>query len=161
MPPEFKVCPSCREEFTLAAVDCSGCGVLLVYPGDLDGDDNVEDQEIPPVSELACVRVGPLPWTRALSAALSEAEITHRVAVDTRSEEEGGAGRERFGGEDVYGTWVLPDEHDAALEIDTMLFAHLQPEEAEDAHEEEACPACQEPLAPDALECGSCGLAFG
>jgi len=158
--PEFKVCPSCLEEFTLAAVDCGGCGVVLVYPSDLDGDENVEDQAIPPVEDLACVRVGPLPWTRALSAALSEAEIAHRVAVDRRSEEEGGVGSDRFGGEDVYGTWVLPDEHNAALEIDSMLFAHLQPDKAEEAAEDEACPACQEPIGAAALECPGCGLAF-
>lgn len=161
MPPEFKVCPSCREEFTLAAVDCGGCGVVLVYPGDLDGDESEEDQEIPQISDLACVRVGPLPWTRALSAALSEAEIAHRVAQDTRTEQEGGVGSKRFGGEDVYGTWVLPEEQGAALEIDAMLFAHLQPERADDIDEDEACPACHEAISPAVLECPSCGLTFG
>lgn len=155
---EYKLCPSCHEEFTLAATECVDCGTALIFA------DAVEEElpeDFPPVSELVRVRVGPLPWTRALSAALSDEGIAHRVERDGRGEEDGGSDRRRFGGEEVYGTWVEPEQIDAARQLDRSLFGHLEPGASPTSDGEEVCPACQEPISPDDLACPGCGLGFG
>jgi hypothetical protein len=158
---EYKVCPSCLDEFTLVVSVCAACEVDLVAPGDLPDEGEEEPDAFPEIADLACVRVGPLPWTRALSDALTAAGIGHRVERDTRSEEEGGVGRGKFGGEEVYGTWVRPEDMDGAREFDGLLFAQFEPDREAEATDEEACPACGAPLAIDAVECSDCGLSFG
>ena len=110
---------------------------------------------------LECVRVGPLPWTRALSDALTQTGLAHRVEPDTRSVAEGGIDPKRFGGETLYGTWVLSEDLEPARGIDKAIFAMLEAEAAPVAEDSEACPACDTALAPDALECTDCGLVFG
>lgn len=160
MSDDYKVCPECREEFTLVSTECHACGgVALVLPSELEADPTPES--FPGVDALCCVRVGPLPWTRALSGALTEAGIAHRVEHDTRGEEQGGVDPRRFGGDSVYGTWVLPEALEAAREVDQIIFGHLEAESQEAAGSDETCPACQEPLAHDAIECPGCGLHLG
>lgn len=158
MSAEFKVCPGCREEFTLVATECAACELALVFPDALAPAPEAED--LPDIEALECVRVGPLPWTRALSQALSQAGIGHRVERDTRSAEDGGVGRGRFDGQDVFATWVRPEEHADASTIDRALFAHFEPDAAEPAGEDDVCPACGDPLAPEVVECPGCGLHF-
>jgi hypothetical protein len=155
----YQVCPECEEEYTLAARVCAECGVALVAPGAVP--EPAEPEGFPEIDALSCVRVGPLPWTRALSEALSARDIEHRIERDTRPVEEGGAAPGRFGGEIVYGTWVRPADAEGAAEVDRLLFGHLEPDTAADSQGDDRCPACQEPLAADALECPACGLAFG
>ncbi len=157
--PEFKVCPECREEYTLAANECGDCEVALVFPDALPVE--LAPEAFPDVDQLVCVRVGPMPWTRALSDGLTQAGIAHRVEPDQRSEAEGGVDPRRFGGETVFGTWVLPDDEEVARSLDAALFAHFEPDAAEEADGSEACPACEEPLATDAVECPGCGLSLG
>lgn len=154
----YLICPSCHEEFTLLVAECAHCGIALVSPGERPDDGLLED--FPDTNELDCVRVGPLPWTRALSEKLSEAGIAHRVQPDTRTEAEGGIDRSRFGGEDLYGTWVEPDELDAAQAIDTAIFAPLEADLEPEASEGETCPACGGSLAVDSAQCPDCGLSF-
>lgn len=155
----YQICPACDEEFTLSVVECAHCGVALVSPGDRPPEDPSE--EFPDTDELDCVRVGPLPWTRALSEQLSAAGIAHRVQPDNRTEEEGGVDRSRFGGEDLYGTWVEPEDLDAAQAIDAAIFAPLEADMSQEAQEGETCPACGASLATDSMECPECGLSFG
>ena len=158
---EFKICPECQEEYTLVPSECVECGAPLVLAGDLQP---VEPPEaLPPVAERECVRVGPHPWTRALSDALGEQEIPHRVERDSRPEAEGGIDPRKFDGATVYGTWVRPAERPAAAEVARAIFAHLDVGEVEGpaASEDESCPACEAPLAVDALECPDCGLVLG
>lgn len=155
---EYKICPECEEEYTLSAIECADCGAALVFPDQLAAEPPPD--AFPETDELECVRVGPLPWTRALSEALTSAGIEHRVQPDERDPEQGGVDPRHFGGETVYGTWVKPEDASAASEIDDVLFGHLEPENADESQGDEACPACQEPLAPEAIECGSCGLVF-
>ncbi|MCP5040823.1 MAG: hypothetical protein GY944_07315 [bacterium] len=158
---EVKLCPECGEEYTLQAVECADCRVTLVFPDELEAPPLPET--FPPKEELACVRVGPLPWTRALSSALEQIEIAHRVEPDTRSQVEGGIDPGEFDGADVFGTWVLPQDLTTAKEVDAAVFAHVIGQEANapEATEDEVCPACQSPIALDALECADCGLNFG
>lgn len=155
----FQVCPQCEEEYTLAVARCAECGVALVSPAALAA--APEPEAFPEVGELECVRVGPLPWTRALSEALSSREIAHRVEPDTRSEAEGGVDPRRFGHEPVFGTWVRPGDRTMAAEIDRALFAHFEPDVAAESEGDDVCPACQEALPAQVLECPACGLAFG
>lgn len=157
---QVKICPECGEEYTLVPSECVDCRVPLVFPDQLEIP--ITPDAFPPTTELECVRVGPLPWTRALSAALEQAEIRHRVEPDSRSKAEGGVDPGSFDGMDVFGTWVLPKNHLAALEIDASVFAHVggADENAPEATEDETCPACQSSLAVDALECPDCGLSF-
>ena len=152
-------CPQCGEEYTRAVSRCAHCGVALVAAGSVAAEP--PPAEFPDTSRLACVRVGPLPWTHALSQSLSELGIEHRVERDTRSEAEGGAHPDRFGGEILYGVWVRPEEHARAVEHDRQLFAAFEPDRAEASEGDDCCPACGERLAPEALSCPGCGLAFG
>ena len=133
--------------------------MALVTPHSLPPEPEPED--FPEVSALECVRVGPLPWTRAISDALTQVGMAHRVEPDTRSVEEGGIDPKRFGGETLYGTWVLPADLEAARVIDREIFALFEAEAAPISSGGEACPACDTPLTGDALECSSCGLVFG
>ncbi|MEE3328837.1 MAG: hypothetical protein VX252_15975 [Myxococcota bacterium] len=159
MDQDYRICPSCEEEFTLSVTECPDCHVSLAFP---DGEATPSaPPAFPEKAELRCVRVGPLPWTRALSDKLTEAGIAHRVETDTRSEEEGGVDPRRFGGEDLYGTWVRPEEAEAAGVIDTEIFAPLEVDQAPDAAADEACPACGAALPAEAMSCSDCGLSFG
>jgi hypothetical protein len=133
--------------------------VALVSPDAVPPE--LEPEEFPDIAALACVRVGPLPWTRAISDALTEAGLAHRVEPDTRSVAEGGVDPERFGGETLYGTWVRPEDLEPAREIDAAIFAVFEAEAAPATGSSEACPACEAHLAPDVLECASCGLVLG
>ena len=156
---DFQVCPSCEDEFTLAVFECPKCGVALVSPDMIAP--APEPGDFPEVDALKCVRVGPLPWTRAISTALTEAGIAHRVEPDSRREAEGGVDPERFAGAALYGTWVLPEDLASAQTVDTEIFAVFEAEAAPVSAGSEACPACESPLAADALECPDCGLVFG
>lgn len=158
---EFKVCPSCHEEYTLKPTICVECGTPLIYLDELQPDP--EPESFPEISELECVRVGPLPWTRVLSEGLGNANIAHRVEPDNRSEAEGGIDPERFGAVDLFGTWVRPDDLASAKQLDESLFGELErdPSQTEAASDDETCPACDAALPVDALECPDCGLGFG
>ena len=156
---DYRICPSCEEEFTLSVTECPDCRVSLTVPDEEAG--SAPPPEFPQASELECVRVGPLPWTRALSDKLTELGIAHRVEPDTRTEEQGGVDPRRFGGEDLYGTWVRREEAEAAGAIDAEIFAPLEVESAPEAQGDETCPACGSGLATDAMACSDCGLSFG
>jgi hypothetical protein len=139
--------------------ECSTCSVRLVYPDEVPPEPQPDD--FPDTDQLECVRVGPLPWTRALSENLSQLGVEHRVEPDRRSEADGGVDPNRFGGEALYGTWVKPESVEVAREVDAAIFAHLEPDQQVVTEELEACPACEHPLAPHALECPDCGLGLG
>lgn len=157
---EVRICPECGEEYTLIPTECADCGVPLVFSDQLEP--AVAAEGFPPVAELICLRVGPLPWTRALSTALEQAEIRHRVEPDRRSQAEGGIDRSSFDGADVFGTWVLAKDLEAAQEIDKLVFVHVhgQQDDSPEASSDEICPACQSPIEINALECPDCGLNF-
>jgi rRNA maturation endonuclease Nob1 len=161
MPNEYKVCPSCGDEYTAVPERCADCGVPLVFAHEIEPE--IPESEFPQTSELECIRVGPMPWSQALSGALTEAEIAHRVERDTRSVEEGGVDPRHFDGADLFGVWVRASDLDAANDADKIVFAHVdgQSEEAPDADSDEQCPACQATLPIEALECPDCGLPFG
>lgn len=164
MPTErrYKICPECQEEYTLVATRCADCGVDLVH-GDEVALAEEELEALPPASELECVRVAPLAWIRALSEALQQGGVVHRVepasAADAPEDQRPGV----FGDIQLFGLYVRLEHVSVARELDGSIAAQVFPEEAPvlEEGEEETCPACGAALAADATECPDCGLRLG
>lgn len=160
---QVKLCPDCRTEYTLAAVRCADCDVDLVHAHELPEEEEPEDVEFPPASELTCVRVAPIAWMQALSGALQRNGVAHRVEPAEVEDAPDGQRPQVFGPARLFGLYVQEEHAAAARELDATIAAQLLPEEAPplDQGDEEACPACGTALAADAAECPDCGLAFG
>lgn len=128
-------------------------------PEDLAATD-VEAAELPPASELDCVRVAPLPWIRALSQALEQVGVAHRVERASEDEAPDGQDATIFDGGQLFGLYVRSVDATQAREFDGSIAAQLLPDEAPQLAEgeEESCPACGTALAADEVECGECGL---
>lgn len=154
---DYQICPSCKGEFTLFVERCTECEVDLVSPG-------VRSDEFPPASELTCIRVAPVPWIEALSQALEEQEVLHRVEPIAPGEVPEGAPVAGEGQGELAGLFVADDGIGPARTIDQAIAAQVNPEQHAEQLAEgevESCPACGESLAADAAECPECGLAFG
>ena len=128
--------------------------------------DEIEEEEreaFPPASELECVRVAPIEWIRALSGALQQGGVAHRVEPATAEEAPEGQRPDVFGDAQLFGLYVESAHAPPARELDGTIAARLLPEEAPALAqgEEEACPACGTALTPEAIECPDCGLLFG
>ena len=161
-PAQYKLCPECRAEYTLAAMRCADCGVDLVHAHEL-ADLDQELAAFPPVSELQCVRVAPMAWIQALSAALQQAGVTHRVERARSADAPEGQRTGVFGDVPLFGLYVRSEDVASTREIDGAIAGQILPEEAPVlvAGEEDACPACGAAVGSDASECPDCGLRFG
>lgn len=157
----MKVCPRCGEEYVLTASTCVDCGVALGF----EAPAAAAAAPAPDFSseELAIVRHAEVSWIEGLAAALAEAGVPSRVALPTDQDER----RVQGAGMGAIRCTLLVRQQDAeiAARVDAE-FARTQvpdlPEDAASAWEEaEACPGCDTPLAPDAVECSECGLTFG
>jgi ribosomal protein L40E len=159
MQTSMKICPSCGEEYVLAATTCSECGVALGFeaPGPAGA------PELGPVEGLVALRHAEVSWIEGLAAALSAAGIASRVELpaefDPRSVQGRGTGALRCT------LYVRREDAPGASQIDAE-FARGQvpdlPAAASSAwSESEACPGCGSPLPADAEECPECGLSFG
>ena len=158
----YKLCPECRTEYRRVATRCADCDVDLVEADALA----VADEEVasfPPASELDCVRVAPIAWIHALSEALSERGIAHRVEPATAADAPAGQHPEVFGGAQLFGMYVRGEEAAPVRELDVRIAHQLVPQEAPELAEgeEDACPACGTTIAAHATECPDCGIAFG
>ena len=158
----YRFCPVCRSEYTLVATRCLDCDVDLVDADALPAEGE-EIQAFPPASELECVRVAPIDWIRALSGALQQGGVAHRVEPATAEDAPEGQRPDVFGDVQLFGLYVESAQAPPARELDGIIAARLLPEEAPALAEgeEEACPACGTALTPDAIECPDCGLSFG
>jgi hypothetical protein len=109
------------------------------------------------------VRVAPIAWIRALSGALQQGGVAHRVEPATAEDAPRGQRADGFGDVQLFGLYVQSEHAPPTRELDGSIAAQLLPEEApalaED--EEEACPACGTALTSEATECPDCGLQFG
>ncbi len=163
MPSErrYKVCPECHEEYTLVASRCVDCEVDLVHGDELALDEE-ELEAFPPASDLECVRVAPIAWIRALSEALQQGGVIHRVEPASAADAPEGQRPDVFGDVQLFGLYVRIEHASAARELDDSIAAQVLPEEAPglEEGEEETCPACGTGLAADAIECPDCGLRF-
>ena len=158
----YRYCPVCRSEYTLRATRCIDCDVDLVEEGELAALEQ-EVESFPPASELECVRVAPIAWIRALSEALQEDGLPHRVEPATAENAPEGQRPDVFGDVQLFGLYVRSADASPAGEIDGSIAGRLIPEEAPALAEgeEEACPACGTALTADSAECPDCGLRFG
>ena len=156
----FRLCPTCREEYTLAVLRCVECDVVLVAPGEIP--EEPVALEMPPASQLECVRVAPRAWVRALSGALEELGVAHRVEPSSPQDAPEGQTAESFGDADLFGLYVRGDALAAAREIDGRIEEQVLPREGEALGEgdTDACPACGSDLSDVAEECPDCGLPF-
>jgi hypothetical protein len=155
-----KICPECDEEYIHTTAVCIHCDVPLV----LDGEQSEESatQELPPVSELVCVRAAPMSWATALSEKLAEAGISHRIQGASDDADEGS--QRRPGYNMPFGIFVLPEDQEAASEIDAEFTGSQIPDIPEDLEtdlgEGDHCPACGDSIPESATECPGCGLAM-
>jgi len=158
----YQFCPICRSEYTRVATRCVDCDVDLVEADALPAEEEVL-QTFPPASELECVRVAPIEWIRALSGALQQGGVAHRVEPATAKNAPEGQRPDVFGDAQLFGLYVESEQAPPTRKLDGTIAARLLPEEAPalDEGEEEACPACGTALTPDAIECPDCGLSFG
>jgi hypothetical protein len=156
----YKVCPECRAEHTRTTERCADCGVPLVHPDALPTE--AAPVELPPASALSCVRVAPLPWIRALSEALEQAGVSHRVEQATAADAPPEQNTEVFDGAALFGLYVEESAGAAARELDRAIAVQVLPEEAPPLAEgeQDACPACGAALAATATECPECELVF-
>jgi hypothetical protein len=156
---DYLICPECREEHTRAATHCADCHVALVTPDEIAAND-VEVAELPPASELDCVRVAPLAWVRALSQGLEQVGIAHRIEAVDGEDAPDGQDPSIFGGARLFGLYVRSEDVAPTRELDGSIASQLLPDEAAELveGEEESCPACGTSLAADEVECGECGL---
>ena len=160
--PHYKLCPACRSEYTLVTSRCVDCDVDLVDAEALAAEEE-ELEAFPPASELECVRVAPIAWIRALSEALQQGGVTHRVEPASTEDAPEGQRPDVFGNAQLFGLYVQSAHAPSARELDGSIAAQLLPEEAPALadDDEEACPACGAALTSDAIECSDCGLQFG
>jgi hypothetical protein len=156
--PDPVFCPECHAEYLWSATVCVECDVALVPESALGGR---AASELPPVSQLVCIRAAAIGWCQALSERLLEAGISHRIEVAEDEEEEGA--ERRPGANLPYGVYVLPEDEAAAVAVDAAFMRSQIPDLPEaDASAPDAgsCPACGEAVSPDAQECPECGLAL-
>jgi hypothetical protein len=155
LPP--KICPECGEEYLHSAQRCVHCDVALEHAERLE---TRAPDELPPIAELHCIRAASSSWAMGLSEELSAAGIAHRVeAVGGEQSAE----VRRPGREHPCGVYVRVQDVAAAERIDARFFASQMPDlpegfDSSTAAPDDACPACGDPLAPEAAECPGCGL---
>jgi len=158
MPP--KICPECGEEYLHTASVCIHCDVPLVLEGERPAQRAVE--ELPPASELVCVRAASVGWAMSLSEHLVEAGIPHRIQAAESDADEGS--RRKPGQNLPYGVFVLAEHAVIAARIDLAHTGRQIPDIPEDFGQSEisadTCPACGESIAPSQTECRECGLAL-
>lgn len=162
LPP--KRCPECGEEYVHAASVCVHCDVELVLDGERPpaGSAPTSERELPPVSELVCVRAASVGWALSLSEERLAVGIPHRIQAATSAEEEGS--RQRPGANLPYGVYVLAEDAEAASSIDRAHTGRQIPDAPTDPGRTELrddeCPACGATVAASAEACPDCGLAL-
>ena len=119
-------------------------------------------EDMPPISELVCVRASSVGWATSLSEKLVEAGVPHRIQAASTDTDEGE--RSKPGRTLPYGVYVYPEHEAAASKIDRAHTEFQIPDIPEDhdpsAVSEDSCPACSESIAGAESECPGCGLAL-
>ena len=160
--PDYKVCPQCRVEFLHSVQRCSDCDVPLVHRSELAPEPE-PPAELPPASQLQCVRVAPLAWIRALSDGLAEGGVAHRVEPAGPEDAPEGQRADVFGDAQLFGLYVEAAQAAPAAGLDATIAAQVLPETAPELPEgeQDECPACGHALMTHTTECPDCGLVLG
>ena len=159
--PDPVFCPECRAEYLATATVCVECDVALVAHGALR--DRPVD-EMPPISELTCIRASSVGWAQELSRRLAAEGISHRVEVAADDEEDGSV--RRPGANLPFGVYVLPEDVEAATAVDADFMQQQIPDlpdldaEAGGELDTDCCPACGASTKGGGKECPDCGLAL-
>lgn len=156
--PEPVFCPECRSEYVPSATRCVECDVALVAEHALG---EHRPDELPPISELVCVRASAVGWAQALSERLAEAGISHRIEATSDDEDEGSV--RRPGANLPYGVYVRREDVEAAAAVDAEYMQSQIPDMPDATAgdvDAESCPACGAATGADANECSDCGLAL-
>jgi len=185
----YKICPSCREEYVLHMQRCGACDVDLVFPSSLSDEYGDVAEDLPEAEDLTIIRVAPIAWIRALSEALEDQGVAHRVERAMPEDAPDDQPVDLFGNVNLYGLYVedevaeevrLVDEQIAAMVLDVDVDESddddgddgddvdvddvddvVDDDDDEDFGEDDACPGCGADLSPDDEECPDCGLVFG
>ena len=151
-------CPECHAEYLWTAKVCTECDVALV-PETALGD--ASSDELPPVSQLVCIRAAAVGWCRLLSERLLAAGISHRIEAAADDDEDGA--ERRPGAHLPYGVYVRPEDEAAAVAVDADFMRSQIPDLPDveaSGGDADRCPACGENVTPDTEECPECGLAL-
>jgi uncharacterized protein (UPF0212 family) len=158
----FKHCPDCRGEFQHWVTRCPDCGAALQLAGDAALPE--APRELPPARELACLERGDPRALHEIAERLQAAGISCRIDSYPPDEPIRPGARRGSGVATTFGLYVRPTDADEATRVRTQHLQRSLPEAAlhdvATGAELSACPACGEPLAEAARECGACGLAF-
>ncbi len=130
---------------------CAACGAVLFAQAEGAGPPSA----LPPLDSLLLLRVAHGSWAGALSEALQEAGIAHRLAAET------GAGRSDA---PRFGVFVRAEDAAEATRLDAGVLRGQLPDLPRDydpsALREGECPACGARIGGAETECAECGLAL-
>jgi len=153
MEEDVKVCPECDAEYYAHVSECRGCGVGLVFPGELAAKKVTSDDESP----LVCIEEGTQERLNELSGALLAVGIEPKIL---RADAGGGCGG---GGIGLFVPQSVARRAVDALD-DYWLKKHPELKEMEERMLQGICPACGAHLATATTgivkECPDCGLNF-
>ena len=157
----YKVCPRCGGEYRLDIERCADCEVALVFPGDEPEPEELIDLE-PPAEflftgplrvasgdDLVCICCRPVSALQALSFALNDAGIAHRLDPVLGRKARAGC------------LYVLEADGDAAAALDVELSSVPLGDVSTLPADLAGCPACDTPRSFGATECRGCGLVLG
>ncbi len=157
----FKTCPQCGDEFVPHVETCPDCRVPLLAPGEAAPPRPAPSAGPAQIDAPVLLRRGTVMELRDLGARLADAGIA--FAVDSDAITGNAAANARAAGREVQlALYVREDDARAASAVAQAWVVanvpdatHVEPGSALDG-----CPGCGEPLAADAVACGSCGLEF-
>lgn len=147
-----KICPDCQAEYFPHIERCADCGVVLLWPEDLERaleekkrlmEEAVEDE--------VAVRKGDLTWLRELYSVLINAGIPCAIRHDSDCKK---------GCHGEFCLVVSSADNERAQERIEGYFAEMHPEvrASRELAGEGKCPACGCPVGDGAGECPDCGL---
>ncbi len=170
----FKTCPSCSAEYLPHVSDCPSCHVALEHGSAAEFDTNdgrelarvVKAPEPVALTEPVMLRGGDVAELREIAERLTDAEVIcaidtdppgARIAGSQRVSRQGNSGREVR-----LAIYVERTDRAAAVAVLEAWMADTVPdaERALATGALDRCPGCDEPLAPSAAGCASCGLEF-
>ena len=170
----FKTCPRCSAEYLPHVSDCPSCHVALQHgsAAEFDAKDQrkftrvVEAREPVALTEPVMLRGGDVAELREIAERLTDAGVMcaidtdppgARIAGSQRVLSQGNSGRDAR-----LAIYVERTDHAAAVSVLEAWMTDTVPD-AQHALATGAldrCPGCDEPLAPSAAGCASCGLEF-